>query len=59
MRLCYDIETNGLEPDTIHCMVIYNLDNNQTYKFSDVDPAHMGNTRWYKNVTKGRPSSWP
>ena len=42
MRLCYDIETNGLEPDTIHCMVIYNLDNNQTYKFSDVDPAHMG-----------------
>ena len=42
MRLCYDIETNGLEPDRIHCLVAYDLDKNVTYKFSDEDIAHAG-----------------
>lgn len=41
MKLCYDIETNGLSPDTIWCLVAYNLDTHQVYKFSDHDENLM------------------
>ncbi len=37
MRLVYDIETNGLQPDTIWCLVAYDLEKKITYKFSDHD----------------------
>ena len=37
MKLCYDIETNGLDPDTIWCIVAQNLDTGTVYKFSDYD----------------------
>ena len=37
MRLCYDIECNGLTPDTIWCIVAQNLDTNVIYKYSDHD----------------------
>ena len=40
MRLCYDIECNGLTPDTIWMIVAQNLDTNQIYKFSDHDNLH-------------------
>ena len=42
MKLVYDIETNGLTPDTIHCLVAKDLNTYNIYKFSDVDPAHPG-----------------
>ena len=35
MKLVYDIETNGLEPDTIWCLVAFNLDTQTTYRFTD------------------------
>lgn len=35
MRLVFDIECNGLDPDTIWCIVAYNLDTNLMYTFSD------------------------
>ena len=39
MKLCYDIETNGLldELTTIHCLVAHNLDTGNTYCYSDAD----------------------
>ena len=40
MRLCYDIECNGLTPDTIWMIVAQNLDTKQIYKFSDHDNLH-------------------
>jgi|TARA_R110001606_G_scaffold77285_4_gene178562 DNA polymerase-1 len=40
MRLVYDIECNGLTPDTIWMIVAQNLDTNQIYKFSDHDNLH-------------------
>ena len=40
MRLCYDIECNGLDPDTIWMIVAQNLETNQIYKFSDHDNLH-------------------
>ena len=40
MRLCYDIETNGLDPDTIWVLVAQNLDTDVIYKFSDHDNLH-------------------
>ena len=40
MRLCYDIECNGLTPDTIWMIVAQNLDTQQIYKFSDHDNLH-------------------
>ena len=39
MRLVYDIECNGLQPDKIWCIVAYNLDSHLYYKFSDNNPA--------------------
>ena len=40
MKLVYDIECNGLNPDTIWCLVAYNIDTQMTYKFSDHDNLH-------------------
>ena len=42
MRLLYDIETNGLEPDKIHCLVAKDIDKNTIYKFSDEDISYPG-----------------
>ena len=39
MKLCYDIETDGLEANVIWCLVIHNLDTGNTYKYSDHDDA--------------------
>jgi len=35
MRLCYDIETDGLDATKIHCLVAKNLDTGTVYKFAD------------------------
>ena len=37
MRLVIDCETNGLLPelDTIHCLVLHDLDTNKTYSCAD------------------------
>lgn len=40
MKLVYDIECNGLTPDTIWCIVAHNIDTKVTYKFSDHDNLH-------------------
>ena len=40
MRLVYDIECNGLDPDTIWCIVAYDLDTGTEYAFSDHDNLH-------------------
>ena len=40
MKLCYDIECNGLDPDTIWMIVAQNLDTKQIYKFSDHATLH-------------------
>ena len=40
MRLVYDIECNGLDPDTIWCIVAYDLDTGIEYAFSDHDNLH-------------------
>ena len=37
MQLCFDIETNGLEPDTIWCLVAQDYETGKIYKFSDHD----------------------
>ena len=42
MRLLYDIETNGLEPDKVHCLVAKDIDKNTIYKFSDEDISYPG-----------------
>ena len=39
MKLVYDIECNGLDPDTIWCIVAYNMDSGTTMCFSDHDTA--------------------
>ena len=38
MRLCYDIETDGLNPTRIWCLVIIDVDSGSEYYFSDYDP---------------------
>ena len=40
MKLVYDIETNGLEPDTIWCVVAYDIDTRTVYKFADTGGYH-------------------
>ena len=35
MKLVYDIETNGLDPDTIWCIVAHDILTGTTYKFAD------------------------
>ena len=40
MKLVYDIECNGLTPDTIWMIVAKNIDTNMIYKFSDHDNLH-------------------
>ena len=40
MKLCYDIECNGLDPDTIWMIVAQDVDTGQIYKFSDHDNLH-------------------
>ena len=40
MRLCYDIETDGLDATKIWVLIAQNLDTNQIYKFSDHDNLH-------------------
>ena len=39
MRLVYDIETNGLDPDKIWCLVAQDIDKGTIYKFSDYDDS--------------------
>jgi len=38
MRLCYDIECDGLDPEVIWCMVIIDVDSGAEYCFSNYDP---------------------
>tara|TARA_X000001382_G_scaffold114406_2_gene92714 strand:+ start:1164 stop:1553 length:390 start_codon:yes stop_codon:yes gene_type:complete len=33
MNLVFDIEANGLDPDKLFCLVAYNVDTQETYKF--------------------------
>ena len=40
MKLCYDIETDGLNATKIHCIVAYNLDTHNVYKYADVHGYH-------------------
>ena len=40
MRLVYDIECNGLDPDTIWCIVAIDLNTGTEYAFSDHDNLH-------------------
>ena len=40
MRLCYDIETDGLDATRIWVLIAINLDTNVIYKFSDHDNLH-------------------
>ena len=35
MKLCYDIETDGLNATKIHCLVAQNLETGTVYKFAD------------------------
>ena len=42
MRLVYDIETNGLDPDKIWCLVAQDIDKGTIYKFSDYDDTLLG-----------------
>ena len=37
MKLVFDIETNGLKPDTLWCLVAYDIDKDITYIGSDHD----------------------
>ena len=37
MKLVYDIETDGLDPTVIWCLVAIDADTGTTYKFSDYD----------------------
>ena len=39
MKLVYDIETDGLEANTIWCLVAHNISTGQTYKYSDHDSS--------------------
>ena len=53
MRLCYDIETNGLQPDRIHCLVAIDLDTDKVYKFADEDihlPGIMDGIRFLQKA---------
>ena len=38
MRLCYDIECDGLNPTKVWCMVAIDVDTGHTFCFSDYDP---------------------
>ena len=40
MKLVFDIECNGLTPDTIWCIVAYNIDTDTMYTFSDHATYH-------------------
>ena len=40
MKLVYDIETNGLDPDTIWCIVAHDILTGTTYKFADSGNYH-------------------
>ena len=40
MKLVYDIETNGLDPDTIWCIVAHDILTGTTYKFADTGNYH-------------------
>ena len=42
MKLIYDIETNGLDPDKIWCMCAIDIDSGVEYKFSDYDYTLLG-----------------
>ena len=42
MKLIYDIETNGLNPDKIWCMCAIDVDSGVEYKFSDYDNDLLG-----------------
>lgn len=42
MRLCYDIETDGLDPTVIWCIVAMDVDTKSVYKFSDHDNGLPG-----------------
>ena len=42
MRLCYDIETDGLDPTVIWCIVAQDVDTKSVYKFSDHDKSLPG-----------------
>ena len=44
MKLIYDIETNGLDPDKIWCMCAIDLDSGVEYKFSDYDDRLLGSS---------------
>ena len=37
MKLCYDIETDGLDATLIWCLVAQNLETKVIYKYSDYD----------------------
>ena len=53
MRLVYDIETNGLTPDKIHCLVAIDLDTEKVYKFADEDiylPGIMDGIRFLQKA---------
>jgi len=53
MRLVYDIETNGLEPDKIHCLVAIDIDTEKVYKFADEDiylPGIMDGIRFLQSA---------
>ena len=41
MKLVFDIETNGLKPDTLWCLVAYDIDKEITYIGSDHDDDHL------------------
>jgi len=38
MRLCYDIECDGLDPTVIWCLVAIDVDSGAIYRYSDYDP---------------------
>ena len=40
MKLCYDIETDGLDATKIWCVVAYNLDTDYVYKYADAPGYH-------------------
>ena len=42
MRLCYDIETDGLDATVIWCLIAQDIDTGMVYKFSDHDNLHGG-----------------
>ena len=41
MRLTFDIETNGLQPDTLWCLIAHDMDKDIVYIGSDHDDKHL------------------